>query len=130
MVLRANKDTTIFSVEGNPKSAAAAPIVLAEAGISSERARVRFAMSTDDNLADCIVSEGPYDVMLSELVGFLASSEGLICVLSDFQQKMVSFPQQPKYIPSRYASVSGHSSYATTWETNRVRSIQKNSFIG
>jgi hypothetical protein len=103
-----------LSVEANHESALRATQYLNSTVASGNSAIVIEGLSSDAAVVAQILkhyAEAPPEVIISELVGFLASSEGLVSILADVQQCIVNklaTGGAPIFIPSKYATVSTH----------------------
>lgn len=97
------------SVEANTESAATCAQFL-NSIVGQSAAVVIQGLSSDTTVVELIMQQYADirpDAVISELIGFLASSEGVVGILADVQKNIVArFTPAPKFFPSKFASVS------------------------
>ena len=90
MVLDVDARTSVFAVEANEASAAAARIALRSAGVLAERFEVLAALSTavPTRTLRALREDRGVHVVLQEILGFIASREGIVPVFLDLQARL------------------------------------------
>jgi hypothetical protein len=89
MVLAADRDATVVAIEGNLKAADAAQRLLsALADVDGRRVKVVTGMSTSRTPEVNAAFALEYDVFLQEVLGFIASREGVVSIVADLQSRV------------------------------------------
>ena len=85
-----NPGTTITALEGNENAANAAAITLMLQDYNESRFDIRLGLSTSSSLDDFFLGQagGKVRVVLQEVLGFIASREGVVPVFRDLQQRL------------------------------------------
>lgn len=94
---------TVTAVEGNPTSAASASAVLARNFKTAQWTVIQGMSSETEGAVGETITRGGFDVVLQEILGNIASREGVVQIILDLQKRLLK-PRPTFWLPAACAT--------------------------